>query len=365
MIVASRPSTTASALSIPASARVRSVANGAPIQILAMAPSGSAAPAPVPSPIFPLWDGNKPLLPNPPIHPDSDAMITTIYTNRNGTKLTGPGINDAQSTYYNAVSSDPLVTITCYDRTNPPRVCEDNGKQIYMPADAIGGANIDAHASILQPDGCTLYDFWGFKKPDDAPYLAYYEAPYNVCSGDGFVTSPPRLVRHGGATQGGGSNRLGRATVAELQTGVIHHALEAAVSCNTEEFGVGQSLGYNPPQYSRAEPGHRNTCLNAGPSIPYGAYLWSDIPPANLPPGLDVFTRMICVAMFQYGAVVDTTIGPYNGLSLNTGWNQDDPAYAGWYMATVPGGKTDPTSCFPGGDWKSHIHVVDWTKPSR
>jgi hypothetical protein len=158
-------------------------------------------------------------------------------------------------------------------------------------------------------------------------------------------------VAGAGATQGGGSNRLGRAPLAELQTGVIHHAIEIANGCLPQAYSVGQSH----------TAGNVVTCSDAGPGIPYGAYLWSDVKPANLPAGLDKATRMICTALNQYGGVVDDTIGPYNGLSLNTLWNASgNTAYVAWYKANSTNDATNPTGCFPGGDWRHHIHVLQW-----
>jgi hypothetical protein len=97
------------------------------------------------------------------------------------------------------------------------------GQQIHIPAGAVPGANTDQHTSILQPDGCTLDDFWGMQTDMSQPTLtAYFGAQYNQCTGDGFVQGGGT-----GATQGGGSNRLGRSPLAELQTGVIHHAVDS------------------------------------------------------------------------------------------------------------------------------------------
>jgi hypothetical protein len=107
--------------------------------------------------------------------------------------------------------------------------------------------------------------------------------------------------------------------------------------------------------------GNPNSCVNgdSGPSIPYGAYVWSDVTPANLPSNLDHATLMICTALNVYGGVVDDTIGPWNGMSLNTMWNTSgNPAYAAWFAANSTNGATNPGACFPNGDWSHHIHVL-------
>jgi hypothetical protein len=275
-------------------------------------------------------------------------MINVLWNNTNGHGLTGPGITDAQSTMYDAKSTDPVHTIHCAYRWGPApnHTCVMEGKQIHIPAGAVPGANVDAHMSILQPDGCTLEDFWQMQQNTSAATLtASFGAEYNQCTEDGFSSTG------GGATQGGGSNRIGRTTLAELQTGVIHHAVELAASCNPIASSIGQSTA----------DGVGNPCVNGdtGPSIPYGAYLWSDVTPAQLPASLDKVTRMLCVALNAYGGVVDDTIGPWNGLSINGLWNTPgNPAYAQWLAANAPNGQPQPSQCFPKGDWHTHIHVL-------
>jgi hypothetical protein len=331
-------------------------------------PAPTVAPTPLPSPVstptpgstptpsgwhnaFPAWNGNKLLPANPVIHPQSQAMMNLLYNNTNGHGLTGPALDDAQSSYYDAKASDPLHTIHCVYKWGPKPSgnCVMEGKQIHIPAGAVPGANSDQHTSILQPDGCTLDDFWVMQKDmSQSALTAYFGAEYNQCAGTGFV-----LTSGAGATQGGGSNRLGRTTVAELQTGVIHHAIEVADSCNPVAYSVGQSTAWGNP----------NNCVagDSGPSMPYGSYVWSDVKPANLPAGLDKATRMICTALNQYGGVIDDTIGPWNGMSLNTMWNTSgNPEYAAWFKANSSNGATHPASCFPNGDWVHHIHVLQW-----
>jgi hypothetical protein len=345
--------------------------NNALISGVEIIPAVSASPAPVPTPtsaptpmssptppptgwagnVFPAWDGNHLLPTNPVIHPQSQAMMDVQYNNQRGHTLTGPAVDDAQSSYYDAKSSDPVHTVHCTANWGPKPTghCAMEGKQIHVPAGAVAGGNSDRHTSILQPDGCTLEDFWHMQASMDTPTIvATFGAEYDQCTGNGFLS-----VKTAGATQGGGSNRLGRASLAELETGVIHHAVEIADSCMPIASSVGQSM----------TAGNNVACAagDSGPTMPYGAYLWSDVKPANLPASLDKATRMICTALNQYGGVVDDTIGPWNGLSINTLWNQSgDPAYTAWFKANSTNNATNPTSCFPGGDWSHHIHVLQW-----
>jgi hypothetical protein len=140
--------------------------------------------------------------------------------------------------------------------------------------------------------------------------------------------------------------------MSELQTGVIHHALEFVPACNNNAGITGQAT------YSSSF-----SCANSsGPGIPYGAYLWSDMTPTQLNTisGLDNATKMICVALNQYGAVASDINGSYNSISVNTLWNEtgtQGAAYTQWVNANMTNGQTSPNKCFPGG-WQNHLHIL-------
>jgi len=274
-------------------------------------------------------------------------MMDLIYNDSHS--LSGPGIDDAQSTYYEAKNTDPLHAIHCAKLwgPGPSHTCVLEGKQIHIPDGAVPGANTDRHASILDPDGCTVYDLWETGDMSLPVITATFGAQVDQCTGDGF-----NHFGGAGATAGNGSQRLGRSPLAELQTGVIHHALELVPSCNNDG---------PPTMVGQATAGSGYPCKNPGQGIPLGAYLWSDVTPENLPAGLDNATRMICMALNVYGGVVNDFNGHYNGLSINGLWNAaSDPAYAAWASANMNNGETTPASCFPDGDWSHHIHVLAW-----
>lgn len=319
-------------------------------------PSATPTPAPASTPqsggwsnIFPGFQGNQRLPSNPAIHPQSQQMMDTLYND--APSVTGPGVNDNTSTFYNAKSSDPLHTIHCTTQWGPAPSdnCVMEGQQINIPNGAVASGNSDHHVSILAPDGCTLNDFWLAGDLSAQTVTVAFGARHNQCTEDGFNT-------HGGAgsTAGGASLRVGRSPLAELQTGVIHHALEVSPGCDLSSGYVGQAI--YPGQYQACRAGV------SGVGIPMGAYVWSDVPSANLPSGLDKATKMLCTALNEYGAVVDDTNGNWNGLSFNGFWsNVDTPGYSAWFAANAgPGGSTNPRSCFPGGDWSHHIHVLQW-----
>jgi hypothetical protein len=321
--------------------------------------ASTPVPVPVPVPVslpqsgwqnvFPGFAGNRRLSPNPAIHPQSQQMMSTLYND--SSSLTAPGVNDDTATFYSAKSSDPLHYIHCTNLWGPApsRNCVMEGKQINVPNGAATAGNSDHHVSILAPDGCTVNDFWLAQDLSARTITVAFGAQHNQCTESGFNT-------HGGAgtTAGGASLRVGRSPLAEMQTGVIHHALTAAPGCDLTSAYVGQAI--YPGQYQACRPGV------GGVGIPMGAYLWSDVSPGNLPSGLDKATKMICTALNEYGAVVDDTNGNYNGLSLNGLWSKvNTPGYSDWFAANAgTGGSTNPKNCFPGGDWSHHIHVLAW-----
>jgi hypothetical protein len=299
--------------------------------------------------IFPRFAGNRRIPPNPVLHPQSQQMMDTLFNDV--PTLTGPGFSDDTSTFYNATSSDPLQYIHCTERWGPApgNRCVMEGKQIHVPDGAVVSGNSDHHVSILAPDGCTLDDFWLAQDLSGQMITVAFGAEHNQCMENGFNT------RGGaGSTAGGASLRIGRSPLAEMQTGVIHHALEASPGCDLSSAYVGQAI--YPGQFYACKPGVR------GVGIPMGAYVWSDVPAANLPPDLDKATKMICTALNEYGAVVDDTNGNWNGLSINGFWSKvNTPGYADWFKQNAGwDGKTYPANCFPGGDWSHHIHVLAW-----
>jgi hypothetical protein len=340
------------------------------IEFTSGATVGGSGPSPTPIPpssggwtnIFPGWAGNHPVGSNPVLAPQSQQMIDTLYADSD--IFNGPGLTDDSESYWTARSSDPLHTIHCTNHWGPSGgPCLLEGKQIHVPNGAVPAANSDHHTSILQPDGCTVDEMWHAQDMSRSTITAAFAAIQNQCTENGFNT-------HGGAgtTAGGASNRIGHSPLAELQTGVIHHALIVLAGCDLSSGYVGQAL--YPGQYQACNPGV------SGVGIPMGAYLWSDVAPGSLPSGLDKATRMICVALNTYGALMDDTNGNWYGIKLGAFWagngrsgeypngvatNDNPSGYTAWFNANAgPYGSTNPTACFPGGDWRHHMHVLRW-----
>jgi hypothetical protein len=350
--------------------------NGAAPRFIALARGENARtvaldsmPAGAPSPAagewknpFPQWNGNKRLPEHPVPAAQSQQMMDTLYAD--SPTLTGPGLHDDSESFWTASNSDPLHTIHCTNRWGPKNgPCLLEGRQIHVPDGALAAQNSDHHTSILQPDGCTSVDLWIAQDMAAPTITAAFAAQHDQCTENGFNT-------HGGAgtTAGGASNRLGHSPLAELKTGVIHHAVIAFAGCDLTDAFVGQAI--YPGQFQACRPGVK------GVGIPMGAYFWSDVRPADLPSTLDNATRMLCVALNAYGALMNDTNGNWHGISLGAFWagngrddeyphgprtNDDPDGYASWFAQNAgPNGVVDPAACFPNGDWSHHIHVLAW-----
>jgi hypothetical protein len=312
--------------------------------------------------VFPLWKGNLRLPEHPVIATQSQRMMDTLYAD--APTLTGPGLHDDSEAFWSATNADPLHAVHCTNRWGPKNgPCLLEGKQIHVPDGALAAQNTDHHASILQPDGCTVDDLWLTQDLAAPTITVAFAAVHDQCNESGFNT-------HGGAgtTAGGASNRLGHSPLAELETGVIHHAIIAFAGCDLTDAYVGQAI--YPGQFQACKPGV------TGVGIPMGAYLWSDVRPADLPSTLDRATRMLCVALNAYGALMNDTNGNWNGISLGAFWagngrdeeyphgartNDDPDGLAAWFTQNAGrGGAVTPSACFPNGDWSHHLHVLAW-----
>jgi hypothetical protein len=269
-----------------------------------------------------------------------------------------PNGNDAQASYYEAKTSDPQLTVSV--NTASPI----SGQKFYIPVGAVAAGNTDGHASILQPDGCTILDTNNFNngggatKSGQTSITMGTAGTINQCTGNGFEAAGPYWSA---ATAGGASSRLGRSPMTELATGVIHHALEFVPGCKNASASsdVGQAT------YSSTFSCSNNS--NA-PSAPYGSYLWSDVTPAQLAAvsGMDNATKMLCTALHNYGAVESDINGSYNGISVNGLWNEtgtQGSAYTTWANANMHNGNTQPNLCFPAvngeaAGWQNHLHIL-------
>jgi hypothetical protein len=289
--------------------------------------------------LFPAWRGNHPVGSNPALASNSAAIIANLARNGHG-NITSPSANDQVTSYWTARSSDPQVTINAQ---NSPSI-----SGVSIPAGAAPAGNSDKHISILQPDGVTLVECWEFNNGNaytGGGSVSCASAQKIALDGDGFSHGNGWPVMAAGS-----STRLGYSSMAELNAGVIPHAIEATPACSPNSSLMGQAT----------TPLGQNCNSGGGPGIAAGQYLWSDVPASALPASLDNATRMICTAFNRFGAVVGDTNGNWNSISLNglgSPVGTDASAYANWTAANMNGRSTDIGACFPGG-WQQHIHVL-------
>jgi hypothetical protein len=289
---------------------------------------------------FPQWRGNFPVGPNPQLAPKSAQIIVGLAANGNG-NLTMPNVNDDVLSFWTAQASDPQVTLST--QYSPAA----NGTY-RIPVGACPAANSDHHLSVIQLDG-TVLDIWEFNNGKcyaGGSSVSAVAAAVVPLSGTGFSSAPgwPAMAA-------GSSTRQGPPKMGEIATGVIPHAIEATPACSPNRALMGQatkSLG--------------QSCRSGNVTgIAAGQYLWSDVTPAQLPANLDDATRMMCVALHDYGAVVDDTNGGWNSVSFNglpATVGTEAPLYLAWARIHMgPGGTTNPSACFPGG-WQAHLHVL-------
>jgi hypothetical protein len=164
-----------------------------------------------------------------------------------------------------------------------------------MPVNATPGPAPDAHLTILNSSNGNEYD--------------YYQFPLNqqIVSGERIDVGFGNIINYktgsgwGGTTTAAGAGLLaGLVTVDEFQSGTIHHAIAVAPGCNN---GAGSVY---PATASASNP-----CPSgAGPGIPHGSRIWSDLTDAQVDAlHMDVVSTMLLKALHNYGGFATDTNG--------------------------------------------------------
>lgn len=203
---------------------------------------------------------------------------------------------------YFAHAGDPVVTLHCTQYCNHV----DNGGMpatIAVPAAARPAGGTDAHLAVVQPDG-TEIDMWAVSQPSGKwtnGSTITAQAIVNCgsfISGSGFVTTGPA------ATAGGACLGAGLLRAAELNAGVIDHALFLISQCTT---------GWQYPAYPNAAT---DDCSGGtGPAL--GARLWYDVPDAttNANAALRPWEKAILNALHDYGGYLEDDVSGGAGAS--------------------------------------------------
>jgi hypothetical protein len=213
---------------------------------------------------------------------------------------------------------------------------------VPIPAGATAGAGSDGHLSVWQPATNTLWEFWGASKKADGWHARWGGAMVNVSSNLGYYSNsvwPGASTSEGwswGATATSLPVAAGLVTGAEIRSGVIPHALAAAVpdACGSVFFW----------------PAQRTDGSSSDPNcIPEGAHLRLN-PAVNVDAlNLSPIAKALAHAAQTYGIIVrDVTHSTFTFFA-------EAPATAGAGMYTASGamGQVDHYTALDGFPWSS------------
>jgi hypothetical protein len=177
---------------------------------------------------------NKPLAANAPLDPNSGLYAADL---RMKVSQMGVWVN---TDYY----SYPIYTVPAGHPTRPVEV-RDNPDHanclvgnpclpqqwaaVPLPDDATPAVGSDGHLVVHQPSSDTFWEFWRFRwEPDGTPVATYGGRMEDVSTNPGHFTDPP------GDRFGASATSIpllaGVQRIAELQAGVIDHAVSVAIA---------------------------------------------------------------------------------------------------------------------------------------
>jgi hypothetical protein len=306
-----------------------------------------------------IW--NRRLPSNPKRYQDSDAIVALAERGDSGptirTSEYGGGYDYSHPVVF-AKSSDPVVTAHC------TQYCTGGDYKLHIPAKARPAGGSDHHLAVIQPDG-TEDDFWGLQSLDrdwrNGDTLVY--AGGRPCGN--FYTGPG--VTRGAATAGGACLAGGLIRAAELEAGVINHALFLTTACTDPAKWV-----FPATQLAR-------NCAGAGPHVPNGARIWLDVPDSQIASmNGPAWQKAILRALNDYGGYIMDG-GGENGLDHTTGllnvMFEDDAQFRafdrpspmqylgrtkGWTAVDIKGARR----YIAADNWQpvsfaTHLHIVD------
>lgn len=237
----------------------------------------------------------QPIPPNPPVDPNSTAMIGFAQSDR----ALYANLVEFGIPIYRVSPDMPAYAVTCTEEAWG--VCPFAGWPVLIPPDAKPNSGSDGVMITVDLASSTIFEFWRAAKDDNQHWSAQWGA-VNSLRGSGW----------GGTGTGAGASRLGGVIrIAEIAAGDIPHALALQTNnaCTT----------FRPPALKADGTSSRADC------IPEGALL-------QLDPTLDLSTLdltrgelAVARAMQRYGGyVVDA-----GGAPLSVSFELDTSAPAG------------------------------------
>ncbi|MDP8968234.1 MAG: fibronectin type III domain-containing protein [Actinomycetota bacterium] len=270
---------------------------------------------------------NRALPDNPPLAPNSAAVIRRLLSWGDAQDLLA-GHADTEHDYYHPVyyssPGDPVYTVRCVEWTSS---CAVEGDRVRIPSAARAAGGGDGHLAVIDQETGWEHDFWQVRsKP----------------GGGGTL-----VVSHGGKTRIDGDGRGSNATAAwfalsagiirgaEMQAGRIEHALFSAIKCT-----AGNSVAPAEPGTSAA------ACSTFGLSNtnapPLGARIQLDMSDAEIDAlAVPAWKKTILRALAEYGLIVGDTNGG------NAAWGIQGESGSSYTSF----GRTDP--------WRSFAESVD------
>jgi hypothetical protein len=200
---------------------------------------------------------------------------------------------------YFARSTDPLYTLSCDKQFGP---CPLDGQQVRIPAQARPAGGSDRHLTTIDQSTGVEYDLFDATMPAPGGVVSFTFGGSTRLRGDGLGA---------GATASGFGLLAGTIRAAELERGVIRHALFMTVRCDDGSFvppavksgrpcsAIGRPNTNAPPMGTRLQLNLSRRAIDALP-VPF-------------------WTRAILRAMATYGAFVGDTGGGGWGLQLESG----------------------------------------------
>ncbi len=238
---------------------------------------------------------------HPKLDPDSTKIISTLLAMTNDSLgpirvAAEPQNIDYTIPFYYSLPTDPLFTVKCYYNGPPPKWgdCPLENAQIHIPSYALpensGGAPLksDHHLSVVDPLTNTEYDMWASAKPKtDGGILRIGWGGTGPTTGLG--------INIFGATNSGFALTIGIVRAADINAGIIPHALQMAVPC--------ASSGVYPAAVATDE-----ACAKGVIAPYYGMRMQLDLTDAEIQ-GLDApaYIKTLYTALAHYGAFVSDT----------------------------------------------------------
>jgi hypothetical protein len=227
------------------------------------------------------------------IDPDSDGIVNHLLgmVNSEEVKHNGPWINTAAYSVpvYTVPASQPRVPVTLdvpWHYADSLRLALAAG--VPIPLGAHPATGTDRTLVIYQPSTDTLWEMWVAQIEPDGWHARWGGMMTNVSQNPGYFSGP---LKTWGATATSLASTGGLISPAELQSGVINHALAMAIPLVRKGWF--------------AAPAQRTDGSDASTdSVPEGAHFridpTLDLDSLNLPP----ITLMLARAAQKYGIIV-------------------------------------------------------------